>query len=237
MPAAERGTLRNRPLDHVDLIGVPLDLGAGRRGVDMGPSAFRLTGLPARIRALGFETADRGDIVVPIPEKCTPGDERKRYVAEITTACRALAAQPAVSVGAHRIPICLGGDHSLGAGSIAGAARALRESGGEIGVVWVDAHADMNTPESSPSGNVHGMPLAALLGHGPEELVAIGGGRACAPGTSLWSGCATWTKGSSRSSADPASTPTRCLTSTAAAWARSSRRSWPPCRARPAAST
>ena len=160
----------------VDLIGVPLDLGAGRRGVDMGPSAFRLTGLAQRIAALGHEVADTGDVPVPIPEVRSPGDPRKRFVEEIAAACRALADRTAASVAGGRTPICLGGDHSLAAGSIAGVARALRRSGRDLAVLWVDAHADMNTPESSPSGNVHGMPLAACLGHGPAELTAIGGG-------------------------------------------------------------
>jgi len=165
----------------VDLIGIPLDLGAGRRGVDMGPSAFRLTGLRARIESLGFEVRDRGDVPVPIPEVRNPGDPKKRYVTEIATACRALADLTAESVNTGGVPVSLGGDHSLAAGSIAGVARALRRRDRDLAVIWVDAHADMNTPESSPSGNVHGMPLAACLGHGPEELVAIGGGASVKP--------------------------------------------------------
>ncbi len=176
-----RGTGTGMPR-RVDLIGIPLDLGAGRRGVDMGPSAFRLTGLTPRLEALGYEVRDRGDVPVPIPEMSNPGDPRKRYVAEIAAACRALADLTAETVTAGGVPVSLGGDHSLAAGSIAGVARALRRRGEELAVVWVDAHADMNTPESSPSGNVHGMPLAACLGHGPEELVAIGGGASVKPG-------------------------------------------------------
>lgn len=165
----------------VDLIGIPLDLGAGRRGVDMGPSAFRLTGLSKRIEALGLSVIDRGDVDVPIPEERSPGDPRKRYVIEIAAACGRLADLTAASVAAGRIPISLGGDHSLAAGSIAGVARSLKSRGARLGVVWVDAHADMNTPDTSPSGNVHGMPLAACLGHGPDELVAIGGGASVRP--------------------------------------------------------
>lgn len=165
----------------VDLIGVPLDLGAGRRGVDMGPSAFRLTGLPARITALGHRVTDLGDIAVPIPEACGPGAERKRYVIEIAAVCRELADIAAASCGAGRTPVCLGGDHSVAAGSVAGSARTLRRRGAEIGLIWVDAHADMNTPETSPTGNVHGMPLAACLGKGPAELVEVAGGASVRP--------------------------------------------------------
>lgn len=164
-----------------DLIGVPLDLGAGRRGVDMGPSAFRLTGLAGRIAALGGEVLDRGDVDVPIPETCVPGPERKRFILEIAAVCRTLAGLTEGSVGDGAVPVSLGGDHSLAAGSVAGAAAALRRRGGELGLIWVDAHADMNTPETTPSGNVHGMPLAACLGQGPDELVAIGGGASVRP--------------------------------------------------------
>ncbi|HEX9427073.1 MAG TPA: arginase [Candidatus Polarisedimenticolia bacterium] len=171
------GSLERR----VDLIGMPLDLGAGRRGVDMGPSAFRLTGLSKRIEALGLPVVDRGDVDVPIPEGRSPGDPRKRYITEIAAACASLADLTAESVAGGRVPISLGGDHSLAAGSIAGVARSLKRRGARLGVVWVDAHADMNTPETSPSGNVHGMPLAACLGHGPDELVALGGGASVRP--------------------------------------------------------
>lgn len=166
----------------VDLIGVPLDLGAGRRGVDMGPSAFRLTGLAGRIRALGFDVRDRGNVPVPNPEGLDPGDPRKRYIGPIAAACRQVADLTSEAAAAGRIPICLGGDHSLAAGSIAGVARALKSRGEQLAVVWVDAHADMNTPGTSPSGNVHGMPLAACLGQEPEELVALGGGASVTPG-------------------------------------------------------
>ncbi len=165
----------------IDLIGVPLDLGAGRRGVDMGPSAFRLTGLAARLAGLGHVVTDRGDIRVPIPESLDPGDAHKRYACEIATACRTLAEMTATAVAAGRTPITLGGDHSLAAGSIPGVARTLRARSTELAVIWVDAHADMNTPETSPSGNVHGMPLAAVLGLGPAELVAVGGGASVRP--------------------------------------------------------
>ena len=165
----------------VDLIGIPLDLGAGRRGVDMGPSAFRLTGLANRITALGLQVADWGDVQVPLPENCSAGDGSKRFIMEISAVCLELAAVTAGCVGRRHIPVCLGGDHSLAAGSIAGVSRALRGRSETLGLIWVDAHADMNTPATSPSGNVHGMPLAAVLGHGPDELVAVGGGASVEP--------------------------------------------------------
>lgn len=169
------------PPRRIDLIGVPLDLGAGRRGVDMGPSAIRIAGLSARITGLGHTVVDRGDVPVPIPETIPVTGERQRYIAEIAAVCRTLAELTFDAVSSERTPVCVGGDHSLAAGSVAGAARALRARGAELALIWVDAHADMNTPETSPSGNVHGMPLAACLGQGPEELVRIGGGASVRP--------------------------------------------------------
>jgi arginase len=159
----------------VDIVGVPLDLGAGRRGVDMGPSAFRIADVAARIRTLGYEVSDCGDIPVPIPEVVDVRDSRARYAREIGEACESVFARVRGSVSSGHIPLCLGGDHSLAAGSIAGTAAALREQGRALGVLWVDAHADMNTPETTLSGNVHGMPLACVLGTGPAELVRVGG--------------------------------------------------------------
>lgn len=159
----------------VDIIGVPLDLGAGRRGVDMGPSAFRIANVAGRIRALGYEVQDCGDIPVPIPEVIDHKDSQARYAREIGQACESLYTRVRDSILSGRLPLSLGGDHSLAAGSIAGTAAALRSQKRAFGVLWVDAHADMNTPESSPSGNVHGMPLACVLGKGPPELVNVGG--------------------------------------------------------------
>ena len=157
----------------IHLIGVPLDLGAGRRGPDMGPSALRLTGLAARLAALGHDVRDRGNINVPIPESTPLGDERQRYAGAIAGVCEDLADRVRETVADGALPITLGGDHSLAMGSISGVAAALADR--PLGLIWIDAHADMNTPETSPSGNVHGMPLAALLGRGPEPLVRIGG--------------------------------------------------------------
>jgi arginase len=161
----------------VHLIGVPLDLGGGRRGVDMGPSAFRIAGLADRIGLLGHGVVDRGNVPAPLRESGTPGDERKKYVHDIADVCRRVydAAHEALAAGA--LPVVLGGDHSLAAGSVAASAAWVRQASSyPLGLIWVDAHGDMNTPETSGSGNVHGMPLAALLGREPRELAAIGGG-------------------------------------------------------------
>jgi arginase len=159
----------------VDICGVPLDLGAGRRGVDMGPSAFRIANIGPRIVDLGYQVNDLGDIPVPIPETIGVQDQHARYVREIGAVCRALYAKVRDSVLSGHIALSLGGDHSLAAGSVAGAASAMREQNRPLALLWIDAHADMNTPESTISGNVHGMPLACVLGSGPAQLVEIGG--------------------------------------------------------------
>jgi len=160
----------------VHLIGVPLDLGGNRRGVDMGPSAFRIAGLSERIVALGRSVTDKGDLHAPIAEMRTPSDPRKKYVAEIAEVCGLLYTTALASLTAGALPLVIGGDHSLAAGSVAASAQWARRQGhGSIGLIWVDAHGDMNTPETSPSGNVHGMPLAILLGSDPIELAGIGG--------------------------------------------------------------
>jgi arginase len=159
----------------VDIIGVPLDLGANRRGVDMGPSAFRIADVGSRIRDLGYQVLDCGNIPVPIPETIGINDNRARYASEIGEACESLYVKARGSILAGHLPLCLGGDHSLAAGSIAATAAALQQQSRALGLLWVDAHADMNTPESTATGNVHGMPLAAVLGKGPPELVHVGG--------------------------------------------------------------
>jgi arginase len=154
----------------VHLIGVPLDLGGNRRGTDMGPSAFRIAGIGEQIAKMGVAILDKGDVSSPIPENKTEGDKRKRYVRDIARVCHKLYQVAVASFAEGAMPIVLGGDHSLGAGSVAAAATHVRKSGKPLGLIWVDAHADMNNPQSSESGNVHGMPLAALLGAGPVEL-------------------------------------------------------------------
>lgn len=159
----------------IHVIGVPLDLGAGRRGVDMGPSAFRIAGLGERLAALGYTVADKGDLATPIPETRELGHEKKKYAKDIARVCQKLFQTALASLEEGAIPLVLGGDHSLGAGSVAASADHARRTGQPIGLLWIDAHGDMNTPESTTSGNVHGMPLAALLGPEPAELSRIGG--------------------------------------------------------------
>jgi arginase len=160
---------------HVAVIGVPLDLGAGRRGVDMGPSALRVAGLHARLAALGYQVEDRGNVPVHQPENLRAGSERARYLPQIAAACRRLAHEVESAAGEGRVPLVLGGDHSVAVGSVSGMSRYLKRRGERLGLIWIDAHADMNTPQTSPSGNVHGMPLAALVGQGPRELARIYG--------------------------------------------------------------
>ena len=159
----------------VHLIGVSLDLGGNRRGVDMGPSAFRIAGIGERLAALGVKVVDDGDVVAPIPEIKAEGDPKKKYIREISRVCEKLYKTSLTALEKGGLPIVLGGDHSLAAGSVAASADFLRREEQKIGLLWVDAHGDMNTPASSGSGNVHGMPLAALLGPEPSELSRIGG--------------------------------------------------------------
>jgi arginase len=161
------------PAAHI--IGVPLDLGGNRRGVDMGPSALRIAGLAERLASLGLQVIDEGDLVTPIPEVKAAGDPRKKYIREIAKVCDRLYRTSLGVLHSGGLPVVLGGDHSLGAGSVAASADYLRKDGKPVGLLWVDAHGDMNTPSSSGSGNVHGMPLAALLGPEPAELSRIGG--------------------------------------------------------------
>jgi arginase len=157
----------------VHIIGVPLDLGSGRRGVDMGPSACRIAGIDGKIRRLGYEVTDKGDVRAPIQETRDHGDPRKKYVREIAAVCAELCREAGASLAEGALPLVLGGDHSIAAGSVAATARHARDTGAPISLIWVDAHGDMNTPASSHSGNVHGMPLAAILGGEPAELAAL----------------------------------------------------------------
>jgi arginase len=159
----------------IHIIGIPLDLGAGRRGVDMGPSAVRIAGIGERVAALGHAVVDKGDIPAPTPETSDRGDERRKYVRDIAEVCRKLYQSSLESLKAGALPLVLGGDHSLATGSVAAAAAWARERGKPLGLLWVDAHGDMNTPATTTSGNVHGMPLAALVGPEPAELSGLGG--------------------------------------------------------------
>jgi arginase len=159
----------------VTLIGVPLDLGAGRRGVDMGPSAFRLADIHQTVRDLGYEVTDAGDVEVAVRETRDPGDPRMKYLAEIRATCEALRDRVGEALAAGSRPVVLGGDHSIAMGTIAGVSRFHRERGQKVGLIWFDAHGDMNTAETSPSGNIHGMPLAVALGIGEPSLTGLAG--------------------------------------------------------------
>jgi arginase len=152
----------------IALIGVPVDLGAGRRGVDMGPSAIRYAGLAEQLRALGHRVVDLGNLAVPMAEMIPPPEphERLRYLGPLSDLNRALADKVALAVDGGAFPLILGGDHSLAIGSIRGSARQRR-----IGVIWIDAHGDFNTAETTPSGNIHGMSLAVVTGRGHTDLV------------------------------------------------------------------
>jgi arginase len=159
----------------VHVIGVPLDLGGNRRGVDMGPSALRIAGLGEKIAQLGRRVVDTGDLPVAIPETQHHGDQHKKFIDEIARVCERVYQRARASLEAGALPVVLGGDHSLAAGSVAASSAFARQRGLPIGLLWIDAHGDMNTPASTTSGNVHGMPLAALLGPEPRELSQLGG--------------------------------------------------------------
>ncbi len=158
----------------VTFIGAPLDLGAGRRGVDMGPSAFRVADIDRKIRDLGHEVTDAGDLKVSIPETQVPGDPRMKYLAEIREVCEALRDKVEQVLEGGGVPVALGGDHSIAIGTIAGVSRHFSKRGAKIGLIWFDAHGDANTAETSPTGNIHGMPLAVALGLGESSLVELG---------------------------------------------------------------
>jgi len=155
----------------VTIVGAPLDLGQGRRGVDMGPSAIRYAGLEERLSSFGCQVVDRGNVTTPEPEALAVRDERARFLPEILEACSRLGAIVAEVVADGAVPLVLGGDHSVALGTLAGLRAAAGEPGG---VIWIDAHGDLNTPDSSPSGNVHGMPLAAALGVAGERFAHSG---------------------------------------------------------------
>jgi arginase len=157
----------------VRIIGVPMDLGQSRRGVDMGPSALRVAGLQARLRALGHTVEDIGNVAVKQPEEQHYGEKRAKYLTEIAETCRGLAETTERTLAEGFLPLLLGGDHSIAVGSLSGVSNFYRKQGKRVGCLWLDAHGDMNTPESSPSGNIHGMPLAAIIGYGAPQLVGL----------------------------------------------------------------
>src|SRR5689334_5260971 len=157
----------------IHIIGVPMDLGAGRRGVDMGPSAIRIAGIGARLRDLGYKVIDEGDLAIRTQEEQRVKDPHAKYLPEITRVVRVLAQKVERTVRQGRFPVVLGGDHSIAIGTISGLAAAARRRKKKVGVLWIDAHGDFNTPESSPSGNIHGMPLAVCCGIGPRPLRTV----------------------------------------------------------------
>ncbi len=157
----------------IRIIGVPMDLGQSRRGVDMGPSALRVAGLQSRLKQLGHTVEDIGNVPVKQAEEQPYGEKRAKYLNEIAETCRGLAEMTEQTLSEGFLPVVLGGDHSIAIGACSGVSDFFRKQSKKIGYLWIDAHGDMNTPDSSPSGNVHGMPLAALIGYGAPELVEL----------------------------------------------------------------
>ncbi len=155
----------------VTIIGFPMDLGSGRRGVDMGPSAMRIAGLENKLEQLGYKVEDTGDISIEIMERQKLDNPKLRYIDEILKTSKVLAARVEKVLEQKKFPLCLGGDHSMAVGTIAGVSSYCKKNKLSLGVIWIDAHADMNTDKTTPSGNIHGMPLAASMGLGFSELV------------------------------------------------------------------
>jgi arginase len=159
----------------VSILGVPVGYGASMAGVDIGPAALRVARLNQRIARLGYSVDDRGDMRLERPRTYPEEGDKLKYVREISSACEQLGVEVESILAADHLPLVLGGDHSIAIGSFSGAASYYRKQEKTLGLIWFDAHADMNTPESTPSGNIHGMPLAALLGYGTPELVNVAG--------------------------------------------------------------
>jgi arginase len=159
--------------ENISIIGFPMDLGADRRGVDMGPSALRIAELQPKLEKLGYKVNDLGDIPVQIMERQKITNPKLKYLNEIIKTSKVLAATVESVLEKGYFPLCIGGDHSMAIGTIAGISSFCRKKGKTLGVIWIDAHADMNTDETTPSGNIHGMPLASSLGLGNHELVNL----------------------------------------------------------------
>jgi len=157
----------------IRILGVPLDLGQERRGVDMGPSAIRAAGLNSALKGLNHHVEDSGNVPVKLAEEQHFGDRHAKYLNEISETCQDVAQRILQTLEDGLFPLSLGGDHSVAVGTISGISKFHRERQQTVGLLWIDAHGDMNTPESSPSGNVHGMPFASLLGIGPDPLTHI----------------------------------------------------------------
>jgi arginase len=163
------------PHSRIAIIGAPLDLGQGRRGVDMGPSAMRVANLNGRVGSLGYMVEDRGNVPVDQAEASPEGHPRAKYLPQIAATCQRLAVSVEETLAGGEMPLVLGGDHSVAVGTVSGVSHFYKQREQSVGLIWLDAHADMNTPESSPSGNIHGMPLACIVGRGPEELTGLFG--------------------------------------------------------------
>jgi len=165
--------MKSIPKQNVSIIGFPMDLGADRRGVDMGPSALRIAGLQTKLESLGYKVDDNGDIKIEIMERQKIKDPKLKYLDEIIKTSKLLADKVERVLDKGDFPLCIGGDHSMALGTISGIASYCKKRKQKLGVIWIDAHSDMNTDETSPSGNIHGMPLASLLGLGCDELVNL----------------------------------------------------------------
>jgi arginase len=159
----------------VTILGVPLGYGASMAGVDMGPAALRVARLNQRIARLGYTVHDRGDLRLQRPQTFPDEEDKLKYVREISIACQELAKEVEAILEANELPLILGGDHSIAIGSFAGVVSHYKKQDHRVGLLWFDAHADINTPETTPSGNIHGMPLAVLLGYGAPQLTYVGG--------------------------------------------------------------
>ncbi len=159
----------------VDIIGFPMDLGAGRRGVDMGASALRIAGISQKLEALGYSVEDHGDVFIHIPEDQKIVNPKLKYIDEIVKTSEELADKVEKSLDYGRFPLCLGGDHSMALGALAGVASHCKKNNKEVGLIWIDAHGDLNTDETTPSGNIHGMSVAASLGVGNSMLTHLHG--------------------------------------------------------------
>ena len=159
----------------IHILGVPMDLGQGRRGVDMGPSAIRYAGIGDRLKDLGYKVIDDGDLTIKTPEEQRIKDPHAKYLPEIVRVCSVLSRKVEKIAHHGQFPLVLGGDHSIAIGTIAGISANAQKRKKKLGVFWIDAHGDFNTPQSSPSGNIHGMPLAVCVGLGARQLLSVGG--------------------------------------------------------------
>jgi arginase len=169
--------MHRRPTE-VEIIGAPLDLGCNLRGANIAPATIRIAGLAEKLAAIGIRSFDSGDVPVPLRETLSTEASEEKYVSVIAEICEELCQRVDSALSRGRFALSIGGDHSIAIGTISGAAGYFHRQGGQLGLIWVDAHADMNTPATSPSGNIHGMPLSAILGLGNEKLTRI-----CRPGS------------------------------------------------------